>query len=42
MKYQFLVLDDNDDIIFEAHKPTVEMLEEEIGRFERHIKSQHE
>jgi hypothetical protein len=42
MKYIFLVVEDDfeleadNDIVFRAEKPTLEMLEEEIGRFERH------
>lgn len=37
MKYIFEVRDDDNVIVFRAEKPTIEMLEEEIGRFERHI-----
>ena len=35
MKYIFEVRDDNDEVVFRAEKPTLEMIEEEIGRVER-------
>lgn len=41
MKYQFTVLDENEEVVFQATKPTIEMMEEEIGRFERNIKKQY-
>ena len=37
-KYIFEVRDDTDEVIFSTEKPNIEMLEEEIGRFERHFK----
>lgn len=38
MKYIFIVQDEDGNELFGAEKPTLEMLEEEIGRFERHFK----
>lgn len=36
MNYTFTV-EDEGDVVFSANKPTIEMLEEEIGRYERKI-----
>lgn len=36
LKYTFEVTNEDGGVIFKATKPTVEMLEEEIGRWERH------
>lgn len=38
IKYTFTVESDEDGVLFSTEKPTLEMLQEEIGRFERHIK----
>lgn len=37
-RYIFEVKDDLEEVIFSTEKPSIEMLEEEIGRFERHFK----
>ena len=38
MKYIFEVKDDNDETVFRAEKPMLILVEEAIGRFERHKK----
>ena len=35
MSYKFIV-EDEDQIVYEVEKPTLEMLEEEMGRWERY------
>lgn len=35
-RYEFIVKDEDDNTVFRANKPTIEMLEEEIGRWENH------
>lgn len=37
MIYKFTV-EHEGDVVFHAEKPTLDMLEEEIGRYEHHIK----
>lgn len=37
-RYEFIVRDDEGTVVFASDKPSIELLEEDIGRFERHIK----
>ena len=37
MNYELKIYDDEGGLIFQTSKPTLEMLEEEIGRFKRHV-----
>lgn len=41
MTYKFIV-ENEGEIVFQAEKPSFEMLQEEIGRYERMIIKQHE
>ena len=36
MRFEFIVRDEDGNVVFGADKPSVELLEEEIGRWERH------
>jgi len=39
-EFEFVVRDRQLNVVFGVNKPTLEMLEEEIGRWERHNKEQ--
>lgn len=39
MLYYFQVKDDDGVVVFATNKPTLGMLEEEIGRWERHFEN---
>lgn len=38
LNYKFEVVSRDGEFVFHTEKPTLELLEEEIGRFERHLK----
>ena len=39
MKYEFIVRDEEGQVVFAVDKPSIEMVEEEIGRWERHAET---
>lgn len=42
MRFEFVVRDTDGNVVFAVDKPSVELLEEEIGRWERHGKQNKE